>query len=83
MNPPDMAYPRPAPLNERIKIRGCRNCVFSQADGTICGLHSPAQKPPPEGWCGDWAWIVNTRVRWESAFAGLELQQMKGETNAT
>lgn len=76
MQPPD-AYPRPAPLAERIKRRGCRNCLFYSNDAGECRHHPPFSRVPPTAFCGEWRWSTNPRVGWESAFAGLEL---KGET---
>ena len=70
---PDIAYPRPAPINERIAVRGCRNCVYFDPDALKCRLRPPFHSVARSDFCGEWRWIVNTRVAWESAFAPAEL----------
>lgn len=68
----DIAYPRPAPLEERLKIRGCRNCISFDNQGRCRASPQPVNVDPSD-WCGHWQWAVNPRVGWNSAFAGREL----------
>lgn len=78
MNAAD-AYPRPAPLAERIKLRGCRNCLFFANDQAECRHHQPFARVQPTAWCGEWRATFNPRIGWESAFAGCELKGAPSE----
>lgn len=73
MTGPD-AYPRPSPLAERIRLRGCRNCLFYHSSTERCAIQAPTRPCPSEGWCGSWRWASEPRVGWDSAFARKEFE---------
>lgn len=74
MSSDPIAYPRPAPLEERIKRRGCRNCLFYNQQAGECRQRSPFNKVQSTDWCGEWRAHWQPRVGWESAFAPIELE---------
>lgn len=67
------AFPRPASVDERIARRGCRNCLAY--DSGRCRAQPGGLVVGPTDWCLNWRWSTNPRVGWESAFAGLELDE--------
>lgn len=71
MSLPD-AYPRPAPLNQRIEVRGCCNCHVFNAKTSTCHLRPGPERTDPTSFCAEWRWFINTRVFWGSAFAPAE-----------
>lgn len=69
----NLALPRPAPLEERIRVRGCRNCVAYDSASNRCRAHPQPVSMDPSDWCAAWKWVINPRVVWQSAFAGREM----------
>lgn len=75
MTPP-FQRPRNLPayvtVEERSRVRNCRNCVFYDAPQGLCRVDATAV--PTRTFCGRWIWQVNTNQTWISAFAPLEIQ---------
>jgi len=76
------ALSRAAQANdERLQLRGCRNCLWWSGGQCRAGAPSAAGWPSTEGsdWCGSWQWIVEPRQVWTSAIAPAErLQAQEG-----
>lgn len=72
------AYLRPGSQEERIRLRGCRNCIAWDSTGQQCRSRFPFGYTEPTAWCTDWRARWEPRVVWDSAFAPVELRTEQG-----
>lgn len=67
-----VAYQRPGTMEMRVRLRGCRTCIFFDSPTSQCRRDNVAVSAGH--WCGAWQFHLNPRVNWTSAFAGIELK---------
>lgn len=67
----------------RKAVRGCRNCLYLDADTQHCHYDRPKdgvfEATPERGWCGRWRDARNPRMSWDASLSGVELDQLNDQ----
>lgn len=67
---------------ERLKLRGCHNCVAH--DGSRCRRGAPGPhgwpETQPDDWCLQWQHELYQALTWTSPIVGAERQQTQERT---